>query len=129
MKAIYSDSVLRQCVYESEQWGRLLAFLKQENAFCKSRLAEVVAAIEDESVLSEAEEFNDQFLSQDNMIDFLTSEIKKHSKLLQRDLYADEESLKAIIRNQRMLAHNIQKAEEIFLRTRKSFSIYLVSLL
>jgi hypothetical protein len=129
MKTTYSDSVIRQCMYESEQWERLLAFLKQENAFCKSRLAEVVAGIEDDATLIEAEEFNDQFLSQDNMINFLAIELKKHSTLLQRDFPMDGELLKDIIKKQRILTRNIQNAEDIFSRTKKSFSIYLVSLL
>jgi hypothetical protein len=116
-------------MYESEQWERLLAFLKQENAFCKSRLAEVVAGIEDDATLIEAEEFNDQFLSQDNMINFLAIELKKHSTLLQRDFPMDGELLKDIIKKQRILTRNIQNAEDIFSRTKKSFSIYLVSLL
>jgi hypothetical protein len=129
MKATRSDSSLRQCIYESDQWGRLLAFLKQENAFCKARLAEAVATLDDEGGVEEAEEFNDQFLSQDSMIEYLENELKKHRKLLQKDLYGDEQVLKNIIKSQRIFGRNIQNAEEIFSRTRRRFSIYLLSLL
>jgi predicted nucleotidyltransferase len=128
MKATRSDSSLRQCIYESDQWGRLLAFLKQENVFCKSRLAEAVATLDDEGSVEEAEEFNDQFLSQDSMIEYLENELKKHRKLLQKDLYGDEQVLKNIIKSQRMLGRNMQNAEEIFSRTRRRFSIYLLTL-
>lgn len=129
MKTIHDDAILQQCTFESNQWARLLTFLKQENAYCKSRLAEVVAAIESEGNLIEAEEFNDQFLSQDSMIDFLANEIKKHNKLLEKEIYMHGESLKELIKNQRILNRNIQNAEDIFSKTKKSFTVYLLSLL
>ena len=59
MKTIHDDAILQQCIFESNQWARLLTFLKQENAYCKSRLAEVVATMESEGNLIEAEEFNE----------------------------------------------------------------------
>lgn len=129
MKTIHDDVILQQCIFESNQWARLLSFLKQENAYCKSRLAEVVATIEGDGNLIEAEEFNDQFLSQDSMIDFLANEIKKHNKLLEKELYMHAESLKELIKNQRILNRNIQNAEDIFSKTKRSFTVYLLSLL
>lgn len=129
MKAILNDAVLKQCIYELNQWGRLLAFLKEENAFYKSRLSEVVPDIEDEYSLLAAEEFNEQFLLQDNMIDFLSEELKKHDRLLQKDFYIDGASIKGIIKSQRVLSRNFQNAEILFSRTKKSFSVYLLSLL
>lgn len=129
MKTIHDDAILQQCIFESNQWARLLSFLKQENAYCKSRLAEVVATIEGDGNLIEAEEFNDQFLSQDSMIDFLANEIKKHNKLLEKELYMHAESLKELIKNQRILNRNIQNAEDIFSKTKRSFTVYLLSLL
>lgn len=129
MKTIYDEAILQQCIFESNQWVRLLTFLKQENAYCKSRLAEVVATIENDRNLIEAEEFNDQFLSQDSMIDFLAYEIKKHNKLLEKELYVHGESLKELVKNQRILNRNIQNAEDIFSKTKKGFTVYLLSLL
>jgi hypothetical protein len=107
----------------------LLTFLKQENVFYKSRLAEVVNAVNDNETLITSENFNDNFLLQDKMIDFLSGELKEHNGLLEKSLYIDGEPSGEVIRNQKKLRTDIQKAEEIFTRTKKSFSIFIEELL
>lgn len=129
MKTMYPDPILRQFVYESEEWGRLLAFLKQENVFYKSRLAEALNTVEDDEFVEEAEKFNEDFLSQDRIIDFLTEELNAHNKLLQKDWYVDGEVLKDVIRHQKRLRTDIEKAEEIFSGIKKNFAGFLNSLL
>ena len=120
--------MVRQFIYESEEWGRRLVFLKQENSFCKSRLAEMVDAIADNNALMIAEKFNDEFLSQDAIINFLIDELKKQQKLLEKHSYPDSE-LPEIIKNQEKLRNDIQKAELIFSTNKKSFSVYLNELI
>lgn len=129
MKTMYPDSMLRQLIYESEEWGRLLAFLKQENYYYKSRLAEIVNAIEDEETIAKAENFNEDFLSQDRIIDFLTDELKTQVKLLEKDLYVDGGMFKDVMRHQKKLRTDIEKAEDIFSGTKSNFSGFLNSLL
>ena len=128
MKTRYPDAMVRQFIYESEEWGRRLVFLKQENSFCKSRLAEMVDAIADNNALIIAEKFNDEFLSQDGIINFLIDELKKQQKLLEKHSYPDSE-LPEIINNQEKLRNDIQKAELIFSTNKKSFSVYLNELI
>jgi hypothetical protein len=129
MKTLCPDSILRQFIYESEEWGRLLAFLKQENVYYKSRLAEVVNTADDDDIIAEAEKFNEDFLSQDRIIDFLMEELKNHNKLFQKDWYIDGELFKDVMRHQKKLRTDIEKAEEIFSGTKKNFSGFLASLL
>lgn len=129
MRTMHPDSILRQFIYESEEWSRLLVFLKQENVFYKSRLAEVVNAVDDDEFVEQAEKFNEDFLSQDNIIVFLTEELKTHHKLLQKDWYGDDESFKDVLRHQKKLRNDIEKTEEIFSGTKKNFSGFLNSLL
>lgn len=129
MKTMYPDSMLRQLIYESEEWGRLLAFLKQENVYYKSRLAEIVNAIEDEEIIAKAENFNEGFLSQDRIIDFLTDELKTQVKLLEKDLYVDGGVFKDVMRHQKKLRTDIEKAVDIFSGTKRNFSGFLNSLL
>lgn len=129
MKTMYPDSTLRQLIYESEEWGRLLAFLKQENVYYKSRLAEIVNAIEDEEIIAKAENFNEGFLSQDRIIDFLTDELKTQVKLLEKDLYVDGGVFKDVMRHQKKLRTDIEKAVDIFSGTKRNFSGFLNSLL
>lgn len=128
MKEVYPETVIEQFIYESEEWGRLLAFLKQENVFYKSRLADVVNNSEDEDVLLAAERFQEDFLSQDRMIDFLSSELCKQAKLLQKDIYLDAGIFTELVQNQKTLRNDIQKAEEIFSRTKTEFALYLIEL-
>lgn len=129
MNTMYPESMLRQFVYETEEWGRLLAFLKQEMVSYKSRLAEVVNTIEDDDVLAEAENFHDNFLSQDKIIEFLSTELNKHSRLLEKDLYLDGELFGDVAKEHKKLKSDIQKAEEIFGRMKTNFADYLVNLL
>ena len=129
MNIMCPQPIWRQFIYESEEWERLLTFLKQENVFYKSRLAEVVNAVNDNETLITSENFNDNFLLQDKMIDFLSGELKEHNGLLEKSLYIDGEPSGEVIRNQKKLRTDIQKAEEIFTRTKKSFSIFIEELL
>ncbi|HVX00605.1 MAG TPA: hypothetical protein VHA52_09260, partial [Candidatus Babeliaceae bacterium] len=126
---MYPDSTLRQLIYESEEWGRLLAFLKQENVYYKSRLAEIVNAIEDEEIIAKAENFNEDFLSQDRIIVFLTDELKTQVKLLEKDLYVDGKVFKEVMKHQKKLRNDIEKAVDIFSGTKRNFSGFLNSLL
>lgn len=128
MKEVYPETVIEQFIYESEEWGRLLAFLRQENVFYKSRLADVVNNSEDEDVLLSAEKFQEDFLSQDRMIDFLYSELSKQTNLLQKDIYVDGEIFRDVVQNQKKLRSDIQKAEAIFSKTKTEFAHYLVDL-
>jgi len=125
---MYPETVIEQFIYESEEWARLLVFLKQENVFYKSRLAEVVGSTEDEDLLLAAEKFQEEFLSQDQVLDFLSSELRKQTKLLQKDIYVDGEIFREVIQNQKKLRSDIQKAEEIFSKTKAEFAHYLVDL-
>ena len=128
MKTMHTDSLLRFMRDESEEWDRLLNFLKQENVFAKSRLAEIVASIEDEDELAKAEKFNDEFLSEDEIIGFLESELKKHRRSLEKNRHNDEELLEQLSRNQRKLRTDIRRAEEIIVITKRDFSDYIAEL-
>lgn len=125
MKPKYPGGIIHQYVYETEEWGRLLAFLKQETVFYKSRLAEVVNNIRDDQVLLAAEKFNDEFISQDRITEFLLSELHRQNKLLEKDLHLDGGLLGEAIRNQKKLRSDVKKAEEIFAKTKSDFAGYL----
>lgn len=127
MKTMYPESILRQFIYESEEWGRLLAFLKQENVMYKLRLSEMVNSLDDEEVVAEAEKFNDDFLSQDGIVDFLITELRSQNKLLKKESYLDGKVLTEMMRNQKRLRADIEKAEEIFSGTKKNFSGFVSS--
>lgn len=122
------ESLFRYLSDESEEWERLLGFLKQENVFSKSRLAEIVASLEDEDELTRAEQFNDDFIAEDEIIVFLEGELKKHHKLLERRRYQDEDQLKQLIRHQSKLRMDIRRAEEIMIITKRKFGDFVAEL-
>jgi hypothetical protein len=119
------DAVIRQYVYEAESWGRFLAFFRQENVYFKTRLAETVNNSSDTDALDTAERFHEEFLSQDGMISFLSDELRKQTKLLERDLYEDGELFKEVIQNQKKLRKDIKKAEDLFAKVKNEFGEYL----
>jgi hypothetical protein len=118
--------LIRQFIYEAESWKRLLAFLRQENVHFKTRLAEIVNDSNDNDLLVAAEKFQDEFLSQDRMLLYLSEELTKQNKLLQREMYEDGELFKEANRNQKTLREDFKKAEELFARVKDTFSDYLV---
>jgi hypothetical protein len=128
MKTMQVESLFRYLSDESEEWERLLGFLKQENVFSKSRLAEIVASLEDEDELTRAEQFNDDFIAEDEIIVFLEGELKKHHKLLERRRYQDEDQLKQLIRHQSKLRMDIRRAEEIMIITKRKFGDFVAEL-
>jgi small-conductance mechanosensitive channel len=113
---------------EAEEWDRLLTFLKQANVFSKSRLAEIVASIEDEDELAKAEKFNDEFISEDEIIVYLEGELKKQRRNLERSKHHDEDMLRQLTRNQKKLRMDIRRAEEIIIITKRDFSDYITEL-
>jgi hypothetical protein len=123
-----TDSMLRYLGDESEEWERLLNFMKQENAFSKSRLAEIVASLEDEDELVKAEQFNDEFIAEDEIIVFLEGELKKHRKLLEKRRYQDEEMVRQLTRHQGKLRMDIRRAEEIIIITKRKFADFIAAL-
>jgi hypothetical protein len=73
-----------------------------------------------------AEKFQDEFLSQDRMILYLSEELTKQNKLLQRELYEDGELFKEADKSQKKLRQDFKKAEELFGKVKETFSDYLV---
>ena len=125
---MHTDSLLQFMRDETEEWDRLLNFLKQENVFCKSRLADIVASIDDEDELAKAEKFNDEFISEDEIIGFLETELKKQRRSLDRNKHYDEEILTQLTRQQKKLRMDIRRAEEIIIITKRDFSDFIAEL-
>jgi len=95
---------------ECESWRRLLDYLLHENSFLKNRLADIVIQDIDSEMLSEAEDFQNNFIRMDEMIRLLkwdviaydssltlisshdTNELEKHSKK-QKKIRTEAEAL------------------------------------
>jgi hypothetical protein len=125
MRTIQADQAIRHFIYEAGEWKRLFVFLKQENVFRKSMLAEVVSDLDDDETLIRAEELNEEFTAQDRMVEFLSSELNKHIRFLEANIYENDGLLRQVMTYQKKLRTDIWKAEELISAAKKRFSLFL----
>jgi uncharacterized membrane-anchored protein YjiN (DUF445 family) len=119
------NPIVQQLTYEVQTWVRLIGFIRDETTYFKMRLAEVVSANVDDKVVEQAEKFQEEFLAQDRIIIYLSDELKKQNKLLEKDMNADENILQEVIKNQNKLRREIKKAEGLFKELKDKFISFL----
>ena len=82
-----SESRLRQYLHESEGWKRTLAFMMEENARQKDRMAEILQCLPDRGGLLEtAEQFQNSFVSEDETIRLLRRDIAALDKMISKEI-------------------------------------------
>ena len=108
---------LKQYRHENEAWGRSLNFLKQENAFLKIRLSEVLDNSSDHKTLAFGEHFQNLFILKDEYFDNLLIDIHEQEKKINENF--------KIIENQKKLRNEMQRIEKRFFNLRKEFNEYL----
>lgn len=113
--------------HENNTWSRLLEFFKQENAFLKNRLAEVVDQRTDKEFLALAEQFQNKFILKDEYIDELRHDI--NAQYLQ--LVNSKDSLEdgKLIKRQEKLRNEMEYFEKDFNKLKNEFNKYLSSVL
>ena len=112
--------------FENRTWERLLDFFKQENAFLKTRLAEVLDQSSDKRFLSLAEQFQNKFILKDEFIDELRHDINIQQRLLKEN-YINPLSVpdKKIIKKQEKLRNEMAFLEKDFPQMKNEFIKYL----
>ncbi len=117
--------------YEHTMWLRQLDFLKQENAYLKTRLAEVLDyTTDDKEFLAYAEHFQNQFIIKDEFIDELKHDINHMSRLYEtksEGLKKDAE--KKLESRQTKLRNEMEYFEKDFINLKNEFNKYVVSIL
>src|SRR5689334_24649912 len=104
--------MIKQFQYECDAWRRLLAFLLQENAILKNRLAELVhESIFSDDFLEIAEQYQNRFIQNDQVINFVRTDIAELEKLLTRNLHENGLIIKAIAQKQKKLRKEITTLE------------------
>jgi hypothetical protein len=123
-------SKTKQFYYENLTWERLLEFFKQENAFLKTRLSEVVDQLTDKDFLELAEHFQNKFIIKDEFIDELRHDINDHDVLLKALMDAvDKRVDKKVIKRQEKLRDEMETLERDFTKDKNQFNKYLASVL
>ncbi|HTB53586.1 MAG TPA: hypothetical protein VK718_12520 [Ferruginibacter sp.] len=108
---------LKQYRHENEAWERLLNFLKQENAFLKIRLSELLDNSSDKKTLAFAEHFQNLFILKDEFIDKALTDVDEQEKKIRGNV--------AVLKDQEKLRNEIQHLEKLFSDLKKEFNEYL----
>jgi predicted RNase H-like nuclease (RuvC/YqgF family) len=110
-----------QLTLEVESWTRLLRFLSDENVQIKIRFANVLKNFEDNRHLIQLEQFNDSFISQDELIKLLRNEVEGITRMLQREDIYKRDQAALLEKKVAGLRKNIQVAEQQFVELRRRF--------
>ena len=130
MKEI-SDTMMskrEQFHFENKAWERLLDFFKQENAFLKTRLAEVLDQSTTGELLAMAEQFQNRFILKDEFIDELKHDIIIQELGIKDNNINNIASLEIkIIKKQEKLRNEMAYMEKDFPQLKYEFNKYLAS--
>lgn len=118
-------SKLKQLQYESDTWKRLLAFMMDENVRLKNRLSEVLKDGSENLLLNEIENFQNNFISEDELIGLLKKDIAEVDKMLVREVFEDGKIMKQLNKKLKMLRSNIVEVEKRFGQLKSDFHSYL----
>ena len=119
-----SETVLRQFVLEAESWSRWVQFCQNENSFLKARLAEAVNNSNNPEALRFAESFQEQFLAQDAVLDFLEGECYRQQLALSEDPDRINGGL-SLAQQQKILRKDIEQAGSLFRQVKNDFEAYI----
>jgi hypothetical protein len=119
-----------QFYHENKTWERSLDFFKQENAFLKTRLSEVVDHKTDKEFLALAEQFQNQFILKDEFIDELRHDINLQQVVLKDYQLPGNSALDGkLSKKQVKLRNEIEYLEKDFTNLKNEFNRYLASVL
>ena len=123
-------SILEQYHHEHLTWERILEFFRQENAFLKMRLSEVLDQTTDNAFLMLAEQFQNQFIIKDEFMDDLKKDIHDMELQLKNEVtnLSHLSDKKMEIRHNK-LRNEMEYLEKDFTQLRNDFNKYLVSIL
>jgi hypothetical protein len=120
-------SKVRQFQYESDEWKRTLAFLLQENAHLKNRLAEVLKLnFMPGDFLETAEQYQNMFIQEDVIINLILQDVAGMDKLLARDICEEGNIIKSAIPTHKKLCNELKKIETVFNDLKARFNNYLL---
>lgn len=123
-------SKLDQYRFEHLTWERMLDFFKQENAFLKTRLSQVLDRKIDSEFLALAEQFQNQFIIKDDFIDELKHDINEMERALKESTVTMKIVPDIKVENKHnKLRNEMEYLEKNFAQLKNEFNKYLVSVL
>ena len=119
------EKKMEQVKIEADTWKRLLDFFMEENVHAKNRLSNILKDGFDRDLLDELENFQSQFIKQDEMINLLRRDIAELSILLSKENGTDEVSTNLLNRKLENLRYNLADSERRFSGLQLNFNKYL----
>lgn len=116
---------LKQLQYEVEGYKRLLVFMIDENIHFKNRLSEIIKDNYNNPSLEFAEQFQSNFIKEDQLIELLRNEIAELDKLLVREIFEDGKVEKKVSKLYKQLNKKINISEKQFNNLKKEFNSYI----
>lgn len=117
--------ILKQLQYETDTWKRLLDFMMEENINLKIRLSEIIKERFTQHALEELEDFQSNFIKEDELISLLRNEVAELDKLFGAEPFAGGKISGEIDRKLDRLRNNIIIAERQFGKLNLEFNNYL----
>ncbi len=121
-----NSSKLEHYQHEFQTWERMLDFFKQENAFLKTRLSEVLDQKIDKEFLANAEHFQNKFIIQDEFMDELKHDIREVKGMVEKNIYPEGLD-KLTVSKYKRLRNEMEYLEKSFAALRNDFNEYLLS--
>jgi Txe/YoeB family toxin of Txe-Axe toxin-antitoxin module len=115
---------LKQLQYESDTWKRLLAFMIDENIHLKNRISDILKDRFDNRLLEDTELFQNRFVNEDKLIEFLRNDVAEFDKLLINEVFEDGHLKKEVDNKVKHIRRNIKEAEIQFAKLKQEFSDY-----
>ncbi len=119
------DLKLIQLQYESDSWKRVLAFMRDENIHLKYRLSDVLKNSFDKQLLSPLENFQSNFVKEDDLLAVLRSDLAELDKLLIWQMMNDDQLMANVDKKMKAIRCNIYNAEKQFNQLKSDFISYL----
>lgn len=116
---------LNQLQYESNTWKRLLAFIMDENVQLKYRLSDVLKNSFDKQLLVQLENFQSDFVKEDDVVGVLRHDLAELDKLLVAQALEDAKKMIEIENKIKRIRNNINTAEKQFSQVKYQFLHYL----
>jgi hypothetical protein len=118
-----------QYLQECGAWQRLLDFFRQENAYLKTRLSEVLDNKTGREFLNDAEFIQNTSVLKDEFITEIIADVKKQEKKLNETLLLKKTPGESAGKQQQKLRNEIERLERDFTNMKNDFNKKIFSLL
>ena len=114
-------------LYETLSLERALDFYLQENSYLKTRLSQVVDRNTDSEFVSRAEQFQNNFIQNDEFIRDLKKDVLDLGQLLQKSLAGLQTDENRLFQKHKKLRNEVEHFEKKFGEAKSQFNQYLIN--